>query len=309
MAVGNSMGIGIPMVNLSLGGGGGGGTSFLLDDYPNTNGHSYSLRQLSSTVTNVVRVRRSSDNTEQDFTAIEITNGTLATFCGGSEGFVAKWYDQSGNSDVLNFTALQQPKIFVEDGVGGYEVSLENGKPCIVFDGVDDSLQVLLGLPFSSIYYLFAVNTWVSPPEEGEGYMYGLRTPSPPFPSGDDLSNSISWDGTTGTMKGAGIPQPGVTDLTFPKIGTFPQSLYYARQAVAAIPSAGSTLKINTTQYPITGGTANGSAQINSIHLGESGGGSFNGNIKLQEFILYITDPGLDATAIESNINTHYSIY
>ena len=304
MAISNSRRIGIPMVNLGLGGGGG-GASFLLDDYPNTTGHSYSLRQLSSTVTNVVRVRRSSDNTEQDFTATEITDGTLTTFCGAGDGFVAKWYDQSNSADVLNFTALQQPKI-----VSGGVVILENGKPCMEFDGSDDSLQVLLGLPFSSIYYLFAVNTWVSAPEEGDGYMYGLRTPSPPFLSGDDLSNSISWNGEQGRMKGAGIPQLGVTDLTFPKIGTFPQSLYYAKQAVGAPGSLGSTLKINTAQYPIIGATANGSAQINSIHLGESGGGSLNSNIKLQEFILYFADPGgSGATAIESNINTHYSIY
>ena len=307
MAVGNSMGIGIPMVNLGLGGGGGGGAGFLLDDYPNAAGHSYSLRQLSSTVTNVVRVRRSLDNTEQDFTATEITDGTLATFCTAfGQGFVTKWYDQSNSSDVLNFTALQQPRIY--DGEDG-GLRLENGKPCVEFDGVDDSLQVLLSSPFVSNYYLFAVNTWVSTPEESTGYMYGMRTPSPPFLSGDDLSNSISWDGSTGRMKGAGIPQLGVTDLTFPRIGTFPQSLYYARQAVGAIGSLGSQLKINTTQYPFFGAAANGSAQVNSIHLGESGGGSSNGNIKLQEFILYIIDPGVNATAIESNINTHYSIY
>lgn len=306
MAVGNSMGIGIPMVNLGLGGGGGGGASFLLDDYPNTNGHSYSLRQLSSTVTSVVRIRRSSDNTEQDFTAAGITDGTLASFCGVGEGFVAKWYDQSNSADVINFTALQQPKI-----VSGGSVILENGKPCMEFDGVDDSLQVLLGLPYVSNYYLFAVNTWVSAPAEGDGYMYGLRTPSPPFLSGDDLSNSISWDGSTGTMKGNGVfGAAGVTDLTFPRIGTFPQTLYYARQAVGAIGSLGSQLKINTTQYPALGATANGSRQVDSIRLGENGGGSGNSNIKLQEFILYFTDQGgAGATAIESNINTHYSIY
>lgn len=309
MAVGNGMGIGIPMVNLGLGGGGG-GAGFLLDDYPNAAGHSYSLRQLSTSTTKVVRVRRNSDNTEQDFTAAEITDGTLATFCGGSEGFVAKWYDQSNSADVINFTALQQPKIFAEDGLGGHEVLLQNGKPCMEFDGYNDSLQVLLSLPFVSNYYLFAVNTWISPgPEEGAGYMYGLRTPSPPFLSGDDLSNSISWDGTTGRMKGQGIPQLGVTDLTFPRIGTFPQSLYYARQAVGAIGSLGSQLKINQTQYPFIGATNNGSAQVNSIHLGENGGGTSSGNIKLQEFILYFIDPGVNATPIESNINTHYSIY
>lgn len=300
MAISNSRRIGIPMVNLGLGGGGG-GASFLLDDYPNTTGHSYSLRQLSSTVTNVVRVRRSSDNTEQDFTAAEITDGTLATFCGAGEGFVAKWYDQSNSADVLNFTALQQPKIFVEDGIGGHEVALENGKPCMEFDGIDDSLQVLLGLPYVSNYYLFAVNTWVSAPAEGDGYMYGLADSLLAPLVGD---NSFRWDGTQAHMRGF------QSDLTFPKIGTFPQSLYYAKQAVGAVGSLGSTLKINTNQYPAIGATSNGSTSVNTIHLGESGEGGQNGKIKLQEFILYFADPGgSGATAIESNINTHYSIY
>ena len=103
MAVGNGMGIGIPMVNLGLGGGGGGGSSFLLDDYPNTNGYSYSLRQLSSTVTNVVRVRRGSDNTEQDFTAAGITDGTLATFCGGVKGLLLNCMIKAA---VVTFTIL-----------------------------------------------------------------------------------------------------------------------------------------------------------------------------------------------------------
>jgi hypothetical protein len=304
MAVGNGMGIGIPMVNLGLGGGGGGGASFLLDDYPNTSGHSYSLRQLSSTVTNVVRVRRGSDNTEQDFTAAGITDGTLATFCGGSEGFVAKWYDQSGNSDVLNFTALQQPKIFVEDGIGGYEVLLQNGKPCMEFDGVDDSLQVLISLPpVNRAYYLFAVNTLVSAPGLGEPevYMYGLKADVPaPF----DGKNSIKWGaGSSGSFYGSSSLGFGASQGT--------QYLYYARQQSAPGPFSGSTIKVNLTQNPISGFADNGAAPINTITLGDNPNNyaGQHSNIKLQEFILYFTDPALNGTAIESNINTHYSIY
>ena len=52
----------------------------LLADYPGA-AAAYSLRNLIDTTTNVVRVRRSSDNTEQDFTSTEITDGTLTTFC------------------------------------------------------------------------------------------------------------------------------------------------------------------------------------------------------------------------------------
>jgi len=304
MAVGNGMGIGIPMVNLGLGGGGGGGTGFLLDDYPNTAGHSYSLRQLSASTTNVVRVRRGSDNTEQDFTAAEITDGTLVSFVGATSGYVTKWYDQSNSAHVINFTALQQPRIVSAAGL-----ILKNGKPSVEFNFANNnSLNVLLTAPFTSQYYLFAVNSWEAP-EEGATYMYGLRTPSIPYISGDEQSNIISWDGSTGRMKGAGIPQAGVTDITFPRIGTFPQSLYYARQAVGAIGSLGSQLKINTTQYPFFGVTDNGSAQVNSINLAEDGVGNNNSGIYLQEFILYFADPASNATAIESNINTHYSIY
>ena len=304
MAVGNGMGIGIPMVNLGLGGGGGGGTGFLLDDYPNTTGHSYSLRQLSASTTNVVRVRRTSDNTEQDFTAAEITDGTLVGFVGAfTSGYVTKWYDQSNSAHVINFTALQQPRIVSAAGL-----ILENGKPCVEFNFANNnSLNVLLTAPFSSQYYLFAVNSW-NAPEEGATYMYGLRTPSIPYISGDEKSNSMSWNGSTGRMKGAGIPGAGVTDLTFPRVGTFPQSLYYARQAVGT-GSLGSQLKINTTQYPSFGVTDNGSAQVNSINLAEDGVGNNNSGMYLQEFILYFADPASNATAIESNINTHYSIY
>ena len=104
-------------------------TSGLLFDYPGASA-AYSLRNLANNVTNVVRVRRSSDNTEQDFTAVEITDGTLTTFTGVNDGFVTTWYDQSGNSNnAVQATATLQPKL-VTSGV----VELENGKPCVKYD-------------------------------------------------------------------------------------------------------------------------------------------------------------------------------
>jgi hypothetical protein len=51
----------------------------LLDQYTGA-AAGYSLRRLSVNTTNVVRVRRSSDNAEADFTADEITDGTLLSF-------------------------------------------------------------------------------------------------------------------------------------------------------------------------------------------------------------------------------------
>lgn len=88
----------------------------LLDEYGGASA-AYSLRNLSSTTTNVVRVRRSSDNAEQNFTSNEITDGTLTVFTGVNDGFVTTWYDQSGNSnDATELTAINQPKM-VDNGV------------------------------------------------------------------------------------------------------------------------------------------------------------------------------------------------
>ena len=55
---------------------------FVLDQYTGA-AAAYSLRRLSVNSTNVVRVRRSVDNAEDDFTADEITDGTLLSWVGG----------------------------------------------------------------------------------------------------------------------------------------------------------------------------------------------------------------------------------
>ena len=65
----------------------------LLDTYTGASA-AYSLRNLSSSTTNVVRARRSSNDDEQDFTASEVSGGALATFVGAGDGFVTTWYDQ-----------------------------------------------------------------------------------------------------------------------------------------------------------------------------------------------------------------------
>jgi len=290
------MGIGIPMVNLGLGGGGGGGTGFLLDDYPNTTGHSYSLRQLSASTTNVVRVRRTSDNTEADFTAAGLKDGTLDLFCGEEQGHVTKWYDQSGSSDVLNFTALQQPLIYNGEEGG---LLLQNGTPCMEFDGVDDTLQVLLPAPYASSYYLFAVNAFVGPVGEDKYYIYGLNDPGAANPT--HMSSYINLIALGTELKLRGTSDLNGTMTTNPTL----QSLYYNRQIDSPIAQS----IINVNGQNISSLANNGSASINTIHIGSSTIPDGHSKIRLQEFILYFADPASNATAIESNINTHYSIY
>jgi len=81
----------------------------------------FSLRDLITTTgdTTVVDVRRSTDNTTDTFTAAEVADGTLTTWVGaGNEGFVSKWYDQSGNgSHAFQSDPTKQPKIVDASGL------------------------------------------------------------------------------------------------------------------------------------------------------------------------------------------------
>ena len=98
----------------------------------------YSLRDLNEKGghNKVVDVRNDSNVTET-FTAIDLINGTLLSHCGSGNGFVEKWYDQSGNENhVVQTTIGNQPKI-----VSSGSLLTQGGNPCINFDGTDDFLN------------------------------------------------------------------------------------------------------------------------------------------------------------------------
>jgi hypothetical protein len=88
----------------------------------------YSLRQLRSAYSGpAVRVRRSSDSTEQDigFVAGEFDSSAFSSFVGGGTGYVKTWYDQSGHArDAAQATTGSQPQIVL---------SAVNSKPAIRF--------------------------------------------------------------------------------------------------------------------------------------------------------------------------------
>jgi len=76
----------------------------------------YDLKKISSTATNCLRVRRSSDNAEQDigFLGDDIDTVSLLSFVGANDGFVVKWYNQGTDGsayDASQTSAGSQPLI------------------------------------------------------------------------------------------------------------------------------------------------------------------------------------------------------
>ena len=90
-----------------------------LNPYPATNLKAlYAMRQLGS-VTKCVRIRRASDSAQTDigFVAGNFDVASYNTFIAGTQGFVAKWYDQSGAGlDAIQATASLQPSILIVNG-------------------------------------------------------------------------------------------------------------------------------------------------------------------------------------------------
>ncbi|GIV57693.1 MAG: hypothetical protein KatS3mg042_0606 [Rhodothermaceae bacterium] len=77
--------------------------TYLLDEYPDAYA-AYSLRKLSSTYTGpAIRVRRSSDDAEQDigFGADDfLDTAALTAFVGSGDGYVTTWYSQIPGGDM-----------------------------------------------------------------------------------------------------------------------------------------------------------------------------------------------------------------
>lgn len=113
----------------------------LLDAYPGA-GAAYSVRKLSSSYTGAaLRVRRSSDNTEQDiaFVGLDLDTAALSSFVGVGNGFITKWYDQSGNNNHgLQSTAIQQPQIVFSGSI--YTI---NGKTSLKYIANNASTLIL----------------------------------------------------------------------------------------------------------------------------------------------------------------------
>ena len=188
-------------------------TISLLDEYPAE--AAYSLRVLSSSFANaaVVRVRRDLDNAELDFTAAEVSDGTLLTWVGtgGTDnGFVETWYDQSGNvNNATQPTANNQPKI-VENGA--LVVDPDTANPSILWDGTSDTMPISVVNGIKTIVTVSKLNVSGNKQIIGNGVSSFLRKNGPLW------ENTVSASfGFYGTFYTNGVVSRGgtSTELTF----------------------------------------------------------------------------------------------
>jgi len=253
--------------------------AYLLDDYSGA-AAAYSLRKLRSGYTgSAIRVRRSSDNTEQDigFVNNELDTSSLTTFCSGTNGFVKTWYDQSGNGyDATQSTASAQPQI-----VSSGSVITENGKPTAQFDGIDDK--------FTSAFSLLSQpNTIFSVATSKTSVLIGLLYD-------DDSGNDRNTYDNRGDAF-AGSPVMGSS--TWVDNQQYLHSILYN--------GTNSFIYRNSNLISLT--SLIGTQGLSGLTIGARFSGNFwNGTI--QELIVYNSNQSTNRSGISTNINDFYSIY
>ena len=127
MSTFNSNRIGIPYGSFYYG---------LLDDIRNSVGGYAMIKLLSGKEYDVVTVRRSNDNAEDDFSYRDILTGSFKEWVGSNKAYVVAIKDQTGTNHATQPTADSQPKLAEwNHGTVSGGVSIVDG--AMNFDGVD----------------------------------------------------------------------------------------------------------------------------------------------------------------------------
>ena len=267
-----------------------GQTAGLLETYSGA-AAAYSLRKLrTGYYGNAIRVRRSSDNAEQDIAfdaSGNLDTTSLLAFVGSGNGFVTTWYDQSGfNNHITQTTAGNQPQI-VSSGV----VKLLNNKPSIYFDG-------------SSTYFNSSTQTVLS--TGGGGYsIFGTAKPS-----GTSGSKCLFYIGSATGNNGVGFNLSNTQPRHYWFGNDYDTSQTFSdTNAIYAVSYDGSkryTAINNVTQSQ----NATGKNTISPILMVGKLQGYGQTFIGLQsELIIYNSYKDTSITNIYGSMNSYYSIY
>ena len=247
----------------------------------------YSLRLLDNTFSgSAIRVRRSSDNAEQNIGFVNnvLDTASLESFCSATNGYVTTWYDQSGSANnATNTTAADQPQI-----VSSGSTILENGKPAIKYDGLGDELEIGSQLNLGAEFFVPFV--YKSNRTSSSDYVLSSVSPSSSrFRLYDyqarlymnNVGYSFNSTNNHGTQYLWLSEADSSNDLIIYRNGS-------ALGATQAIPSTDDFL-------------------INFV--GYSGSASFMVDGLMQEIIFYPQDESSNRSGIQTNINDFYSIY
>jgi len=212
----------------------------------------------------------------------DISNFQVTSFKGA--GLVETWYDQSGNNNhATQATAANQPKIVDAGSLLTAGVTFDGG------DSLSVSGEPVITASSSGVYSTFSVQTIAT---SEEGYLYGNAS----------TSNGSSLYATTSTF--AATNKTSTLDNISRSSG---------QNLLSAVYNNGDAgLLVNGAGTMTDTGTYNFSAGTSDFIIGNRNGGSASATFltgSINEIIVYNSDELSNRTALETNINSHYSIF
>ncbi|RYD57298.1 MAG: hypothetical protein EOP56_08285 [Sphingobacteriales bacterium] len=294
----------------------------MLDAYTGSVKAAYSLRKVSSAASYAIRVRRSTDNAEQDigFVNEHLDTASLLSFAGSGDAYVSVLYDQSGNGiHMLQTASASWQKKIVNAGA----LIMANSRPMGLFDGVNDYYACAAGneayftfMHDGTLYSIYAITQFGFTAEAEMACTVIANTAA--ASSGRGIS--IRYDDRTVQTRNQAL------QLTLGN-GSSSVAAYLAQNntgiagAIAQItfhfdPSntttanrAGYRVNSNTINTGTTGGAVlSTAAQVAATRIGTITTGSNAMNGYLPELIILAGDQSANRTAIESNQKTYFNI-
>lgn len=272
----------------------------LLDTYTGAAAAYSAARRLSSAYTgSLIRVRRSSDNAEQDigYDANNLLDeSALTTFVGAGNGFVTTWYDQSGNAlNVNQSTAANQPQI-----VSSGSVLKDNSKPKIQFDGTNDFFNggdILKAGSNSLCSFVVGQSA-----DNGTFYAKSEFQGSPSRYALLNAGSTISLAYSAAIVDQSTSTTTQTTKKLFNKefLANTSHKLYLNNSNVSTFGGTTTTIGNSTDSFLI--GKYNDG-------IGGATGNNLQQNGFTQEIIIYLSNQSANRSGINGNINTFYSIY
>ena len=271
----------------------------LLDTYSGA-AAAYSLRRLRTAYTgDAIRVRRASDNTEQDigFVDNELDTSALTTFCSGTDGFVTTWYDQSGNGyDATQGTASNQPQI-----VSSGSVLTENGKPCVNFTGTNKRMQTI----DNNLFFNDCTISYVS-----RSISIGGGIAPMTFGYGNQPTSAKSRYLGPFALGGSGVLAFVVfgSDYlsTIPAVGDTTINLYSSNYIMST--NAVTVFK-NATSQSGSPGTPGATTQAAKFSINSIADRNESATINFSEGVFYAFNNNSNLVGIRANQNLYYGIY
>jgi len=279
MFIGASAGIGRYFPR-PVSGGGEEETTLLLDDFAPAH-VALSLRKLRTDYTgSAIEVFNGTDFADIGFVSDELDTTALAAHCGSNDGFVSTWYDQSGNgNNLLQTNATERPKIY--DGASA-SVTLENGKPIV-------ESRATANLDLSS--YVGATGARFFSVVKG-GFSASMVS------NGNNNFALIAKDGNAShPHKDSGAPTYRVNSaLVIADTGTVDRDDMY-------------DALLNQSILTVSLDTAGGTVDYDDLTLGYDANPAAYPMLSTQEFILFHADVSAEEAAIETNMNSFYSVH